>query len=450
MWYTHFVKIRPGEKKLSEDIRMNEIKRDLYLNRLIEKQGNGLIKIVTGIRRCGKSYLLFELFRKYLLSTGVKERQIIALSLDEDENAEYLDPANLSRYLKSKILNDEETFYILLDEVQLAITDDEYKGKSMVRLYGIFNSLLKRGNVDVYITGSNSKFLSSDVLTEFRGRGDEVRVYPLTFAEFMSEYPGDSYAGYREYSLYGGLPYILAMKTPEAKAKYLDNLFKNTYIKDIVERRELKGDIVMGTLVDILASDTATLTNPTKLANSFTSHSIKTNGNTVSVYIDYLLDAFIISKAQRYDIKGKRYIGSPFKYYFTDIGLRNARLNFRQIEPTHAMENILYNELIIRGFNVDVGVVERYGKNDKGQGTVSFLEVDFVCNKGSQRYYVQSAFSIPDKEKMAQEQASLDRIDDSFKKVIVVQDNVAPWHNEKGYLIINILDFLLNANSLDF
>jgi len=428
---------------------MDEIKRDVYLKQLIDKQGNGMVKIVTGVRRCGKSYLLFELFRKYLLSSGVREEQIIALSLDEDENAEYLDPSHLSQYLKSKILNDEDMFYILLDEAQLAITEDEYKGKSMIRLYGILNSLLRRRNVDVYITGSNSKFLSSDVLTEFRGRGDEVRVYPLTFSEFMSVYKGDSYTGYREYSLYGGLPYIISMKTSEAKARYLDNLFKNTYLKDIVERHNLRGDVVMETLIDILASDTATLTNPTKLAHSFMSHSVKTNANTVSAYIDYLLDAFIISKAQRYDIKGKKYIGSPFKYYFADVGLRNARLNFRQVEPTHAMENILYNELIVRGFNVDVGVVERYSKNENGQNIVSLLEVDFVCNKGGQRYYVQSAFSIPDKEKMEQEQASLDRIDDSFKKVIVVQDNVAPWHNERGYLIINILDFLLNANSLD-
>lgn len=428
---------------------MLEIKRDSYLNKLIEKQGNGMVKIVTGIRRCGKSYLLFELFRKHLLASGVSKEQIIALSLDDDENEEYLDPSNLSKYLKSKITNDEDEFYILLDEAQLAITEEEYKGKGMIKLYGILNSLLRHRNVDIYITGSNSKFLSSDILTEFRGRGDEIRVYPLSFAEFMSVYSGDSYAGYRDYSLYGGLPYVTTMKSSEEKVKYLSNLFKNTYLKDIIDRHHLKGDIVMDTLVDILSSDTATLTNPTKLANSFVSHSIKTNANTISAYIDYLIDAFIISKAQRYDIKGKKYIGSPFKYYFEDIGLRNARLNFRQIEPTHAMENILYNELIIRGFNVDIGAVEKYSKNSKGQNTVTLLEVDFVCNKGSQRYYVQSAYSIPDANKMEQEQASLDRIDDSFKKVIVVQDNVAPWHNEKGYLIINILDFLLNPSSLE-
>ena len=428
---------------------MKEIKRDLYLNKLINKQWNGMVKIITGIRRCGKSCLLFELFRKYLLDSGVANNHIIALSLDDDENKKYRNPANLSKYLKSKIKNDDDKFYILLDEAQLAITKNEYQNNNMIELYGILNSLLKHKNVDIYITGSNSKFLSSDILTEFRGRGDEVRVHPLSFLEFMSVYPNDSYAGYRDYSLYGGLPYVASIENSDDKITYLNNLFKNTYLKDIIERHNLKGDIVMDTLVDILSSNTATLTNPTKLANSFVSNSIKTNANTISTYIDYLIDAFIISKTQRYDIKGKKYIGSPFKYYFEDIGLRNARLNFRQIEPTHAMENILYNELIIRGFNVDVGVVEKYTKNSKGQNTKVILEVDFVCNKGSQRYYIQSAFSIPDINKMSQEQESFNRIDDSFKKVIVVQDNVAPWHNEKGYLIINILDFLLNPNSLE-
>lgn len=428
---------------------MAEIKRDFYLNQLIEKQGNGMIKILTGIRRCGKSYLLFELFYSYLLQKGVKEEQIIALSLDDDENSEYLDPTKLSIYLKSKIKNDEDMFYILLDEAQLAITEDEYKENKMIKLYGILNSLLKRRNVDVYITGSNSKFLSSDILTEFRGRGDEIRVFPLSFREFMSVYQGDSYSGYRDYSLYGGLPYVVNIKSQEEKVKYLINMFKNTYLRDIIERHKLKGDIVMDTLVDILASDMATLTNPTKLANSFMSHSIKTNANTISTYIDYLCDAFIISKAQRYDIKGKKYIGSPFKYYFEDIGLRNARLNFRQIEPTHAMENIIYNELIIRGFNVDIGVVEKCVKNGNGKNTSVLLEVDFVCNKGNKRYYIQSAYSIPDMNKMEQEQASFDRINDSFKKIIIVQDNVAPWYNDKGYLVINILDFLQNPDSLD-
>lgn len=428
---------------------MIEIKRDLYLKQLIEKQGNGMVKIITGIRRCGKSYLLFDLFRNHLLKTGVSKKQIISLSLDEDENEQYLNPQNLSQYLKSRIINDEDMFYIFLDEAQLAITEDEYKHKSRIKLYGILNSLLRHNNVDIYITGSNSKFLSSDILTEFRGRGDEIRVHPLSFAEFMSVYQGNSYDGYREYSLYGGLPYITKIKSPEEKSKYLDTIFKSTYLNDILERYHLRGDMVIDYLVDILASDTATLTNPTKLANSFMSNSIKTNANTISSYIDYLIDAFIISKAKRYDIRGKKYIGSPFKYYFEDIGLRNARLNFRQIEPTHAMENILYNELILRGFNVDIGAVEKYTKTKNGQNTIALLEVDFICNKGSQRYYVQSAYSIPDMNKMKQEQEPLDRIKDSFKKVIVVQDNIAPWHTEKGYLIINILDFLLNPNSLE-
>ncbi len=339
---------------------------------------------------------------------------------------------------------------VLLDEAQLAISKDEYKTNGIIRLYNVLNSLLKYENVDVYITGSNSKFLSSDILTEFRGRGDEIKVSPLSFAEFMSVYPGDSYSGYREYSIYGGLPFLITLKTSEEKSKYLINLFNNTYLKDIIERYNLKCDDVIDNLVDVLASNTATLTNPTKLANTFISNTIKTNSNTISSYIDYLIDAFIISKAKRYDIKGKKYIGSPYKYYFEDIGLRNARLNFRQIEPTHAMENIIYNELIHSGFNVDIGVVEKYFKNNNGQNDKKLLEVDFVCNKGSQRYYIQSAYSIPDLDKMNQEIESLNKIDDSFKKIIVVQDNIAPWHNEKGYLIINILDFLLKENSLEF
>ncbi len=429
---------------------MIEIKRDFYINQLKDKIGNGMVKIITGLRRCGKSYLLFELFYNLLIKEGVKKENIITLSLDDDENEQYLNPDNLSAYLKSKITNNEEEFYIFLDEAQLAITEEEFKGKKSIKLYSILNSLLKRKNVDIYITGSNSKFLSSDIMTEFRGRGDEIRVYPLSFKEFMSVYSLDSYSGYRDYSLYGGLPQLVSMKNPEEKIKYLNNIFKNTYIKDIIERYDLKNDIVMETLIDVLASDISCLTNPTKLANSFVSCSIKTNANTISSYINYLMDAFLISKAERYDIKGRKYIGSPFKYYFEDIGLRNARLNFRQIEPNHTMENIIYNELVRRGFNVDIGVVEKYSKDKNGKSKTELLEVDFVCNKGSQRYYIQSTYSIPNFEKMEQEQASLNRIDDSFKKIIVVQDNIAYYHNEKGYLIINILDFLLNQNSLEF
>lgn len=428
---------------------MKEIKRESYLNQFIAKQGNGMVKIISGVRRCGKSYLLFELFRNHLITSGVKKDHIIELALDDDENAIYRNPDNLSQYIHSKIIDNEEMFYLLLDEAQLAISKEEYEGKEMIRLYGILNGLLRRRNVDVYITGSNSKFLSSDILTEFRGRGDEIRIHPLSFAEFMSIYPGDNYSGYREYSLYGGLPFLTTLTEPEDKIKYLNDLFRNTYLKDIIERHHLKGDVIMDTLVDILASSTASLTNPNKLANSFVSHSMKTNENTISSYIDHLIDAFLISKAKRYDIKGKKYIGSPFKYYFADIGLRNARLNFRQIEPTHAMENIIYNELINRRFNVDVGVVEKYMVNQNNQNSIAKLEVDFVCNKGSQRYYIQSSYSMPDNEKMMQETESLNRIQDSFKKVIVVQDNIYPYHTEKGYLVLNLFDFLLNPNSLD-
>ena len=428
---------------------MKEIARNQYLDQLIERQGNGLIKIITGVRRCGKSYLLFELFRKYLLNSGIKQEQIISLQLDDDNNISYRNPDVLSSYLNSRIINSDEIFYVLLDEAQLAISDEEYKGKGIIRLYGILNGLLNRKNVEVYITGSNSKFLSSDIMTEFRGRGDEIHVNPLSFSEFMSVYDGDVYSGYQEYSMFGGLPLVLSEKTVERKSKYLIDLFKNTYIKDIIERHDLRGDTVIETLTDVLASDVSSLTNPSKIANTFCSHSIKTNEKTISTYIDYLIDAFLISKAQRYDVKGKKYIGSPFKYYFTDIGLRNARLNFRQIEPTHSMENIIYNELLLRGFNVDVGVVNQYTKNAKGQNNITKLEVDFVCNKGSKRYYIQSAYSIPDKEKLEQEQASFDRIGDSFKKIIVVQDNIMPWYTEKGYLIINLFDFLLKPNSLE-
>ncbi len=426
-----------------------EVKRELYLNKLIERKENGLVKVITGIRRCGKSYLLFHLYRDYLLSQGIKEYQIISISLDEEENIAFRDPKKLFEYLKAHILNDSETFYVLLDEAQLAITEEELKGKEPIGLYGILNGLIRRGNVDVYVTGSNSKFLSSDIMTEFRGRGDEVRVYPLSFAEFMSAYQGDRYSGYAQYTMYGGLPMILFKGSDDAKIAYLNDLLKNTYIRDVIERHKLRGDIVMETLVDILASDVGSLTNPTKLVKTFGSHSIKTNENTVSAYIDHLIDAFLVCKANRYDIKGKKYIGSPFKYYFCDVGLRNARLNFRQVEPTHLMENIIYNELVVRGFNVDVGIVEQLVRNKTGNKSLVRFEVDFVCNKGSKRYYIQSAYSMPDSEKMDREQTPLNKIDDSFKKIIVVNDNILPWHNEKGYLIINVTDFLLDPNSLD-
>lgn len=429
---------------------MKLIKRDLYLNQLINRKENGLIKIVTGIRRCGKSYLLFKIFYNHLLECGVKEENIITLALDDDLNREYRNPDKLSDFLHSKITNKTEMFYILLDEVQFAISEKELKDKEPIRIYGILNGLLRLDNVDIYVTGSNSKFLSSDIMTEFRGRGDEVRVFPLSFAEFYSSNLwADKYEAWNEYSTYGGLPMLLTKKTDSEKITYLKDLLTKTYIQDVVERNNLKGDVVIDTLVDILASSIGSLTNPTKLANTFASNNIKTTDKTLSTYIDYLIDAFMINKAQRYDIKGKKYINSPFKFYFTDIGIRNCRLNYRQQEQSHIMENIIYNELLIRGYNIDVGIIEHMIRNKNGKQQLIQLEVDFICNKGNNRYYIQSAFSIPDEAKMIQETSSLDKINDSFKKIIVTQDLGKPWRNKKGYLIINILDFLLNPNSLD-
>lgn len=429
---------------------MKLIERNLYLNQLINRKENGLIKIITGLRRCGKSFLLFKIFYNHLLECGIKEENIITLALDDDLNREYRNPDKLSEFLHFRITNKTEMFYILLDEVQFAITEKELKGKEPIRIYGILNGLLRLDNVDIYITGSNSKFLSSNIMTEFRGRGDEVRVFPLSFAEFYSSNLWiDKYEAWKEYSTYGGLPLLLSKKTDSEKINYLNDLLTKTYIQDVVERNNLKGDVVIDTLVDILSSSIGSLTNPTKLANTFATNNIKTTDKTLSTYIDYLIDAFMINKAQRYDIKGKKYINSPFKFYFTDIGIRNCRLNFRQQEQTHIMENIIYNELLIRGYNIDVGIIEHMIRNKNGKQKLIQLEVDFICNKGSNRYYIQSAFSIPNETKMIQETSSLDKINDSFKKIIVTQDLGKPWRNEKGYLIINILDFLLNPNSLD-
>lgn len=431
---------------------MNElvIKRDLYLNKLIRKKNNGSIKIITGLRRSGKSYLLNNLYYDYLLGEGVKQEQIIKLALDDDRNREYRNPDKLSAFLYSKIANETDNFYFLLDEVQFAISDKEIKSNEPIRLYGILNGLLRLKNVDVYITGSNSKFLSSDIATEFRGRGDVVHVNPLSFAEFYSAYKhGDKYDAWDEYSTYGGMPMLLTMETDEEKAEYLNNLFKNTYIKDIIEKNRLRGDVAIDTLIDVLASSIGSLNNPTKIAKTFVSNGMNVSDKTVSTYIEYLLDSFLIRKTARYDIKGRKYINSPFKYYFSDIGLRNARINFRQQEQTHIMENIIYNELVMRGFNVDVGIIEHVVRTENDKRETKHLEVDFVCNKGNQRYYIQSAFSIPSVEKMVQEQASLDRIDDSFKKIIITQDRTKLWRNEKGYVIMNVLDFLLKENSLE-
>lgn len=416
---------------------METIKRDLYLNRLIERRENGLIKVVTGIRRCGKSYLLFKLYYQYLLDSGIEASRIIRIPLDDDEYEELHESRRLSAYIKKRI-TDEGTWFIFLDEVQMC------KG-----FESVLNGLNRRDNLDIYVTGSNSKFLSTDVLTEFRGRGDEVRVYPLSFSEYVTAYPGDKQDAWIDYYNYGGLPLILSRKTDELKSKYLIDLCRELYLKDIEERHKLRGDNVMDTLVNILASAIGSLTNPTKLANTFKSNGIHVSDKTIGVYIGYLLDAFFINKAERYDIKGKKYIASPFKYYFTDIGLRNARLNFRQQEENHIMENIIYNELLVRGFNVDVGVVERSERDESGKTMRKKLEVDFVCNRGNQRYYIQSAFAIPDNDKMQQEQKSLVHIGDSFKKIIVVKDRIKLWRNEEGIVIMGIMDFLLDPNSLE-
>lgn len=426
------------------------IDRKLYLDQLINKKQNGLIKIITGIRRCGKSFLLFNLFYNHLIKSGVKESNIITLILDDDKNRKYRNPDNLSEYLYSRIKNKKEMYFILLDEVQFALKNDEIKNDNEIRLYGILNGLLRLDNVDMYITESNSKFLSSDVLTEFRGRGDEVRVYPLSFSEYYSSCANkDKLDVWNEYSMFGGMPALILKKTDEEKIKYLKDLINNTYIKDVIERNNIKNNTVIDSLFNILASSIGSLTNPTKLANTFKSNGIKVTDVTLSNYINMLKDSFIIEQAERYDIKGKKYINSPFKYYFTDIGLRNSRINYRQQEQTHIMENIVYNELIIRGFAVDVGIIGHTIRDKEKKQKQIQLEVDFVCNKGMNKYYIQSAFSIPNEEKMNQETSSLDKINDSFKKIIVTQDFGKPWKTEKGYLIINIIDFLLDSNSLD-
>lgn len=416
---------------------MEIIKRDIYLNRLIERRENGLIKVVTGIRRCGKSYLLFKLYYQYLLASGIDASRIIRIPLDDEEYEELRESKRLSAYIKER-LTDDDMWYIFLDEVQLCSGFE-----------AVLNGLNRRENVDIYVTGSNSKFLSSDVLTEFRGRGDEVRVYPLSFSEYLSAHPGDKYEAWNDYYTYGGLPLILSRNSDELKSRYLIDLCRELYLKDIEERNRLRGDHVMEALVNVLASAVGSLTNPSKLANTFASNGIPVSDKTVSAYIGYLLDAFFISRAERYDIKGKKYIASPYKYYFTDVGLRNAQLNFRQQEENHIMENIIYNELLVRGFNVDVGVVDYSQRDENGKSIRKRLEVDFICNKGSKRYYIQSAFAIPDEEKMKQEKSSLVRIGDSFKKMIVVKDNIKIWRNEEGIVVMGIMDFLLDPNSLD-
>ncbi len=418
---------------------MMEIRRDSYLEQLKQRKNNGMIKIITGIRRCGKSFLLFVLYKKYLLESGVDQDHIIEIALDGIENEELRDPKKCYRYIKDA-MKDDGMYYLFLDEVQF-----------MPRFEEVLNSLLHISNIDVYVTGSNSKFLSSDIVTEFRGRGDELRIYPLSFAEFFCAYDGDYDDAWNEYMVYGGLPQVAQFSVERQKAEYLKNIFINVYIKDVVERNKIQNVDEIGTLVDILASAIGAPTNPTRISNTFKSErGINYSNKTISKHIDYLAEAFLISKAARYDIKGRKYVGANLKYYFSDIGLRNARLNFRQQEPTHIMENIVYNELLVRGYNVDVGIVEVLAKNNEGRRVHKQLEVDFVVNQGSQRYYIQVAFDMTSEEKQTQELNSLRNIPDSFKKIIIVNGTKKPWRNDEGFVIMGMKYFLLNVDSLEF
>jgi predicted AAA+ superfamily ATPase len=415
-----------------------EIKRDDYLNKLTGKEKNGLIKVVTGVRRSGKSYLLFNLFHDYLVSKGADESHIIEVALDDRSNKELRDPDNMLKYVKDKI-TDGGTYYVILDEVQMLREFED-----------VLNSFLHIRNADIYVTGSNSRFLSSDVITEFRGRGDEIRVYPLSFREYTSVYDGTAEEAWDDFVNYGGLPLILSRTTPEEKAEYLTNLFQKVYLSDIVERHKIRNKDEMDELLNILSSAIGSFTNPSKLAKTFKSVKNKViSDKTLSAYISYLTDAFLISKAVRFDIKGKKYIGSPAKYYFEDVGLRNARLNFRQTEENRIMENILYNELRIRGYRVDVGVMERFAANGNGKRGKVRLEVDFVATKGSQKYYLQSAFSMSDPEKARREERPLLGIGDSFKKMIVVRENIKPRRNEHGIVTVGVCNFLLDKDSLN-
>ena len=415
-----------------------EFKREYYINKLINKQNNGMIKVITGIRRCGKSYLLFKLFYKHLIKMGIDDNHIIKIQLDDIKNTDLLDTKKLYSFITEQI-KDKKKYYVLLDEIQLV--------KNFELL---LNSMLHIDNVDTYVTGSNSKFLSNDIITEFRGRGDEIRVYPLSFAEFLPSFKGEKADALVEYMIYGGMPMLQNYKTTKEKSKYLQNLFDTVYLKDIKNRYKINNDGNFEELINIISSYVGSLTNPTKLENTFkTVKKVNFNHTTIKLYLDYLKDAFLIDFAYRYDIKGKKYIDTTLKYYFTDIGLRNARIGFRQTEQEHIIENVVFNELKKRDYNVDVGIVEILTKNKEGKREKKQLEVDFIVNEGGRRYYIQTALSIPNKEKMEQEQKSLVNIPDSFKKIIVVRDNIQPWQNEKGITVVSIYDFLLKDNILE-
>lgn len=423
------------------------IKRERYLNELIRLRDNGQVKIITGIRRCGKSFLLNRIFANYLMLNGVGPANIIQMDLDDDINARYRNPMELSAYIRSRIIDNEERNYVLIDEIQkVSSIPNPYLPDEKISFTDVLNGLKNIPNVDVYVTGSNSKMLSSDIATEFRGRGDIIKLYPLTYDEFNEAFQGEKRHAWREFINYGGMPRILSIARHEDKAKYLSDLFSLIYIKDIIERNRLRTEeSVLDTLLNIVASSIGSLTNPTKIADTFTSvGKIKIKNETVARYLDCFMDAFILNKALRYDIKGRAYIETPLKYYYTDVGLRNAKINFRQQEENHIMENVLYNEFKARGFNIDVGVVPHRWKDEDGKSRSSTLEVDFILNKGDRQYYIQSALTVANEEKRMQEIKSLSRIDDSFEKIVIVKDDILPWTDDKGILYINVEDFLLN------
>lgn len=415
-----------------------EIKRDYYLNKLIEAKEDGLIKIVTGIRRCGKSYLLNTLFYNYLLQNNIKEDHIIRVALDDSDNEELLIPKNLSKYIKEKII-DKDIYYIILDEIQL-----------VENFEGVLNGLLRISNIDIYVTGSNSKFLSSDIVTEFRGRGEEIRVYPLSYSEFMSVYNGDKLDGWAEYVTYGGLPLVVSMKSDERKTAYLKEQKQNVYINDVIERNNIKNDAELVRIIELISSSIGSLSNPKKISDTFkVTSGLNIDPKTTNLYLKYLEEAFLIEKAKRYDIKGKKYLSTPYKFYFSDLGLRNSFINFRQHEETHIMENVIFLELRRRGYNVDVGVIESKELKDH-KFTYKQLEIDFIANKGNNKIYIQSAFNMPNEEKIDQEERPLLKTNDNFKKIIIVKDYIKRTRNENGIIIISIFDFLLDLNSLDF
>lgn len=431
------------------------INRDSYLKKIIEKKENGLIKVITGIRRCGKSYLLFNIYYNYLLSIEVKKDQIITLALDEISNMKYRNPLELDSYIKGKLIDNNKVYYIFIDEIQKSetIKNPFIDGvDSKITFVDVLLGLMKIPNVDLYVTGSNSKMLSSEIITEFKDRGDEIRVHPLSFKEFYDSFEGDKNNAWKEYFTYGGMPLVVSKKSHEEKSTYLKSLFSKTYITDVIERNSLNKDKdVLEELLNIISSSIGSLTNPTKLSNTFNSiKKYSISASTINNYLEKFIDAFILHKVYRYDVKGKKYIDTPLKYYFEDVGLRNARLNFRQQEENHIMENIIYNELIIRGFDVDVGVVEYNFKDEFGKSKRIQYEIDFVANSGSRRVYIQSALNISSTEKREQESKSLNKVDDSFKKIIVIKDDIIPWYDEKGILYVGIKQFLLDESIIGY